>query len=355
VRLGLIVRCDRRGIAVQTAELHRHLRPAKTLCVLMGPDLTPYEERPGDFPGATTATYNGITGKLDDDALDWLLTDVDVVLTVETPYDWRVYEWGRERAIATVVHANPELYLHEREPSLPRPTLVVVPTTWRMDHMPGSVYMPMPVATDHLPFRQRTEATRFLHIAGHRAIHDRAGTDLVCEAIARVRPAVHLTIRARHQLRGHAVRMLRHVPNVDVVVDDLPDYADLYDGFDVLVHPRRYGGLSLPMQEAMALGMAVVATNREPERTILPAEALVAVESRRPGSFQPGRIFLENADPRPLGEMLGHLAGDPTIVWRLSEASGKWAAAHSWERLLPQWIALLERAVRVETVGVRVL
>jgi glycosyltransferase involved in cell wall biosynthesis len=78
-RLGLIVRMDNRGLGVQSWELYRHLRPDKTLAIEMGM-WSPYvRNHPERFPDARIAPYDGHGGRLPDEAIDWLLTDVDVL------------------------------------------------------------------------------------------------------------------------------------------------------------------------------------------------------------------------------------------------------------------------------------
>jgi glycosyltransferase involved in cell wall biosynthesis len=60
------------------------------------------------------------------------------------------------------------------------------------------------------------------------------------------------------------------------------DRAELYASFDVLILPRRYGGLCLPMSEALASGLPVIMSNTSPNDAILPADWLV------PGAFNGG-------------------------------------------------------------------
>jgi glycosyltransferase involved in cell wall biosynthesis len=183
-------------------------------------------------------------------------------------------------------------------------------------------------------------------------MHDRAGTDLVMDAMWKAKPPIELVVRTRQPLQGHAARMVAHLPTVTVVLGDVPDFADLYDGCDVLVHPRKFGGLSLTMQEAMALGMVVVGADRIPESTVLPHSALVPLSGRRQAHTQCGRIYMDLADPVALGAKLLELATNSDLVAELSRASGEWAAAHSWDRLRPAWTAMFERAANREQIGV---
>jgi hypothetical protein len=60
------------------------------------------------------------------------------------------------------------------------------------------------------------------------------------------------------------------------------DRSELYEGFDALIYPRKYGGLALPLPEALASGLPVIMPNVSPNNTILPIHWLV------PGAFNGG-------------------------------------------------------------------
>lgn len=360
-RLGLIVRMDNRGLGTQTWELYRHLKPDKTLAIDMGP-WSPYVvNHPERFPGAHTAPYDGHGGHLPDDAVEWILTDVDVLLTAETPYDHRIYALARERGVRTVCQPNPEFWRPTLDPNLPLPDLCANPSRWREDAMPG-VHLPHPVDRERLPFRQRTEACRFLHIYGHAASNDRHGTELVLEALTYCRTKPDVTIRAQGQFAPPARRMARIVSRrtagrLHLVLGDLPDYWSLYEGFDVLLACRRYGGLSLPIQEAASAGLVIIATDREPERFVLPPECLIPVASTRLHRYPGGPLPIESADPKALAAKIDELVSNPGLVAKLSAASDAYADSISWDTLLPRWEALLERVAHMEAtenVGVRV-
>ena len=50
---------------------------------------------------------------------------------------------------------------------------------------------------------------------------------------------------------------------------------DLYKNFDALILPRRYGGLCLPMNEALMSGLPVIMTDISPNYDILPKKWLI--------------------------------------------------------------------------------
>lgn len=340
VRLGLIARADNRGLGIQTYELYRHLQPAKTLVVRMGPQRTPYVEHVDRFPDARIADLDSAAWQLPDDAIRWLLDDVDVVLTAETPYDLRVYEWAQQTGVRTVVQANPEFWRHDLERHLPRPDLVLNPSGWRLEHMAGAVHLPHPVARDVLAYRPRDEATRFLHVAGHRTSADRQGTILLLQALRNVRTPVQVVIRTQSRLPGMPFRPRPDAAHVTIEQADLDDYATLYDDADVLIAPRRFGGQSLPVNEALACGMPAIVLDRDPDRTW---GGVMTVPARRHRTLrtQGGPVEMAICDPRELARTIDRLARDPHLVQRLSASADRYADTISWDTLLPRYEEVL--------------
>jgi glycosyltransferase involved in cell wall biosynthesis len=265
-----------------------------------------------------------------------------------------VTEWAQAAGVATVVVANPEFATPEKMGSA---DLVVNPSLWRADQLPG-IRLPHPVDRERLPYRRRPLSggpLRFLHVAGHRAMHDRAGTDLVVDAYRWMRNPVDLTIRTQSPLSGPTEMLMRQCPQgpPTVLRGDVEDYTTLYDGYDVLVAPRRFGGLSLPLNEAAACGLAIVATDREPERFALPPESLVPVRDTRMVRCQAGPLAVESCDATELAMRLDMLVEDRETVGRLSEASDAYATSIAWATLLPAWELLLATMPqRLATAGV---
>lgn len=340
MRLGLLVRADNRGLGIQTWELYRHLRPAVTVLVSMrhvrghGGG----QEYPARFPDALTVLYlvDGSAGfEPYEEALAALAT-CDTVLTVETPYDWRLLEDLPAHGVRTVVVGNREFLEWAVRPDLPRPNLFIAPSPWRLDEWPeNTVLLPHPVDRERLPFRLRTRAGRFLHIAAP-AMKDRAGTGIVLEA-SQLTDA-RIVVKAQAPLEITVKRPRR----VEVVMHDWENYWDAYREGDVLVAPRRYGGQSLPVNEAMSLGMPVIALDKEPERSMLPAEGLVPAYRARDLHVIGGEIGLWDARPPDLAAKLTELWSSPELVEHLSRESDRRAEALSWDTLGPRWRRTLE-------------
>lgn len=344
MRLGAIVRGEDRGLGVQSWEFCRAMRPERTLLVDMGELARGFPVHRDRYPGTTVVRYEG--GELPEQAVREWLDGLDVVFAVETMYDWRLPGWAAEAGVATVVQANPEFF---RDPAelASVPTRWWAPTPWRLPFMPeGTRVVPVPVADDRFAFRAPERAAdgvlRVLHVAGHAAMADRNGTGLVLEALRRLRPPVRIRIVTQDpRLRPGRVRS---GVDLEVIAGGVADYWRLYDDADVLLMPRRYGGLCLPAQEAMAAGLGVVMSDCEPQRSIWPAElvrsATGAPRLRCPG----GRLALTNARPEAIAETLNALGDNPERVAALQAASLAWAEANRWSALRPLYEAELASA-----------
>lgn len=341
MRIGLIARGEDRGLGIQTWEFARAMAPERTMLVDMGELARGFPVHHDRYPGATVVHYDA--GQLPEGQVREWLEGLDVVFSAETFYDWRLCRWAEEAGAATVCQLNPEFLRPVAElPALP--TRWWAPTSWRLDALPvGTEVVPVPVADDRFPFEipERDGRLRVLHVVGHRAAADRNGTAVVLQAVARARGPMSVLLTTQD------ARVPLGRPSPGVTVDSrsggLRDYWRLYEGFDVLLLPRRYGGLCLPVQEAMASGLAVVMSDTEPQRSTWPIRPVrTGLKSiiRTPA----GRVPLALVDPRSLARELDHLANNPDDLLREQERALEWAEAHRWSVLRPHYEARLADA-----------
>jgi hypothetical protein len=344
VKVGLIARAEDRGLGIQTWEFHRHMAPDRTLLVDMGDLARGFAMHPERYPDATVAPF--ANGQLPQRLVrDWL-AGLDVVFTAETLYDWRLADWARAAGCATVVQVNPEFYRHATDP-LPHPTVWWAPSPWRIATLPAenTRLVPVPVAADRFAMRvpERADRLRVLHVAGHRAAGDRNGTLQLLQSLRYVRQPMVLRLLTQDS-RLPRTRPGGHV-EVHAEAGGRPNYWDLYADADVLALPRRYGGLCLPVQEAMASGLAVVMTDTAPNDWW----PTLRVQCRAHSSLNTatGKVPMMAADPRDLGRQLDRLAQVPELLLDLQEQALRWAEDHSWQALRPRYIAELERAAEL--------
>lgn len=338
MRLGLIARACNRGLGIQTHSAYRALSPAQTL-VIDCPSANPLPLHFDRFPDAKI-----VHGWPTERDFRPFLEDVDVVYTAECDYtrDGSLYSLAERMRVKTVLHLNWEFFDHARNPNLPRPSLFAAPSMWHYDEIPTpKLFLPVPIETDRFRGMQRPAkptATHFAHIVGRPAVHDRNGTTDLLAALPYVRSRVTVTIRCQDPAYVPSLLHARTVPsNVELVVvsADIPNYWDAYRGADVLVMPRRFGGLCLPCNEALGAGAPVIMPNISPNEW-LPADWLVP--ATKTGSFMAKtRIDVHTTDPRALAAKIDQFATDSAFYTTGETIARDLGERNSWEALLPEY------------------
>ncbi|WP_280466816.1 glycosyltransferase [Nocardia cyriacigeorgica] len=342
MRIGLIARAENTGLGTQTWEFARHMHPTKTLVV----DLATSRGRqlyPERFPGAKI-----VQGLPDRAHLDEFVDGLDVVFTCETPYNYDLFTLTRAAGVGSVLQYNFEFldYLQRRD--LPRPTILAAPSPWRIDDVAGAVPLPVPVDLERFPPRERSgRAARFLHLVGRPAIHDRNGTADFVEALRYVRSTITVTIKCQDPAYVNRLPLGLVPENVTLTVDvsDTPNYWDNYRDSDVLVMPRRFGGLFLPINEALAAGMPTIMPDISPNNTWLPHEWLVP--ARRAGEFRArSMIELYTVDHQALAAKIDQFASHDAFFVDAQKRARWIAEQRSWPILKPVYERILRQAAR---------
>lgn len=326
------------------------MKPERTLLVDMGELARGFPVHLDRYPGATVVHYE--RGELPERIVREWLDGLDVVVSIETLYDWRLPGWAAAAGVATCVQSNPE-FMRDPAELASVPTRWWNPTSWRQTFMPeGTRVVPVPVADDRFTFRAPPpgDTLRVLHVAGHAAMADRNGTTLVVEALRRLHGPISVRIVTQADTTRWRVRS--PVP-VEVVTGGVADYWRLYDDADVLVLPRRYGGLCLPVQEAMASGLAVIMSDAEPQRSTWPVECVRSATGMPKLHCPGGRLALTNARPEAIAEAINLLAVDREHLAAQQAASLAWAEANRWSVLRPMYEAELAEACEALVPAVR--
>lgn len=336
MKIGIIARADDRGLGTQTWEVARHL-PHERVLVVREPGserqgFRPHLER---FPDATVAMYGHRVHEFPDPnpIKEWL-DGLDVVYSAETLYDWRLADWARDVGCSTVVHTNPEFFQHDRR-DFPAPTAWWSATPWRLRHLPnGTRVVPMPVPIDRWPAPDLSSTPRrILHVGGRSATGDRNGTNLVLDA-SRLLEDIEVVVCS--QDTTHPASRDRHV----TVVGDVANYWEMYEGSSILLMPRRYGGLCLPVIEGCGAGLVPVMPDCEPNR-MWPI-APIPVDRTKTMTSPGGELTIGNVTPEGIARTLnGLFAGDLPMRRNLVRA---WAQRNSWDALTGGWLSELERA-----------
>lgn len=258
----------------------------------------------------------------------------DVMLFFETPFDWHLLDFCRARGIKTVL-----MPMHECTPD-PMPAIpdaFFCPSDLDLGcfkDMKVPCHMtPVPVEVN---WRKRVRADVFVHNAGHGGLRNRNGTGELIEAWRLMgNSAPRLILRSQKPLQWNVAGL-----NIDVRIGTFPRDA-LYDEGDVFVFPEKFNGLSLPLQEAHAAGMLVMATNRYPMNTWLPNEPLIPsyaeIQDRISSRY---RIFQSAVvEPTDIAKHVGEWAGKDITYF--SDVGQAWAQCMSWDELTPFYLELL--------------
>lgn len=334
MKIGVLARTNSRGLDIQTTEAARNLDASVLVVDVRNASGRHFPSDRSRFPDAPVVECRS-GWRLDERTVRNWLDGLDVVYSAETFYDEHLPEWADSQGVKTVIHANPEFVPHGGGWAIGNPSAWWSPTCWRNDRLPQPTeVVPFPVAIDRFtPVQIHDGAPKWLHVAGKRALADRNGTDVLLEAIPLLKRSCSITIRTQDP--DHIrVRTEWHV-HVHVQ-RTVGNYWELYDGHDALVMPRRYGGLCLPVQEAMAAGMAVLMPDVSPNADTWPVTTFPTT-SHRYENMPAGPVEIADMDPADLAAAMDELA-DPTTRILTQEQSIAWADAHSWKAQTPLWL-----------------
>lgn len=286
LNLGIIVRTDNTGLGYQSRALKRMLHPSKLLEVANGEDIPSF------------------------DKFEAFLDGLDVMITCETPYTYEAWNWARLKRVKTYCQPNWEFFDGLIQPNMPHPDWYLMPSKWMLEEMqelfPNTIYLPPPtIESDFQQARKinlsRTGKRRFVHIIGRNAIYDRNGWSSIMDAMPGTNSDFELVVYSQQEMTGYAD------PRITYKVFDIEDQAELYTDFDALILPRRYGGLCLPMNEALLSGLPVIMTDIEPNK-ILPKNWLLP--AYKSASFE-GRATIDVYSPDGLAQKIDELCKLP--------------------------------------------
>jgi len=168
----------------------------------------------------------------------------------------------------------------------------MLPSYWKIEEMSqrfgadNVVYLPPPIESREFSralwanMRRRGKKRKFVHVIGTSAHYDRNGTGDLLKAVSLAKSDFELVIRTQQPIYIDA---FRDDKRITYVRENLEKNEDLYIGYDALLLPRRWGGQSLPMSEALMSGLPVLSTDINPQNKWLPSDWLV--EAKKEGSF----------------------------------------------------------------------
>ena len=294
----------------------------------------------GWYPGAWPIDYDDQNHSLNENLVRQWLDGLDVVFTVETPYDWRLPRWAREMGVKTVIQGNPEFYRHNQEGYRwqEHPTQWWWPTSWRINELPTGPVMPVPMPDDvpRVERAHRRDRLNLLHVQGKKAWMDRNGSEVFASALRVCRERVHVTM---YGLLGE-LPLIENRDNVtyERFPDGIEDRWAMYQNQHLLIIPRRYGGLCLPALEAAACGVAVAMPNFSPNEEL----SQLAFEARNRLHFDLacGQVVTADTNHMDLGGFIDEMARAPGAVALAQDAA--WNQVPRWSQWRQRYLDAFE-------------
>lgn len=278
MKIGLLAYSTNTGLGYQTLDFYNNIKPDKVLLV----DLK-------QFNGVEThheryyqpRICEGMPTNAD---CEWLVDGMDIVFVCETPLNYYLFEYANRRAVKTVLQYNYEFLDYLQKPNLPKPTVLAAPSRWNIISVENKkiapvIEWPVPI-NNEIPFRKIKKVETLTHIIGRPAARDRNGTITFLEMAKMLGKQFKYEVFIQPPKDYRAITHFEAVqkllvdveaelyPNLKIIADT-PFKEDMYKNGDILVLPRRYGGLCLPMWEALSAGMPVIMPDISPNNSIL--------------------------------------------------------------------------------------
>jgi hypothetical protein len=265
--------------------------------------------------------------------LDWYpqrvskekLLECDTLLFFETPFDWSLIPKARAKGIKTILMPMYECTNHP----LPYvPDLLISPSLLDQKYYPDSLFVPVPV---EVKWRERTRAEVFVHNAGNGGLGGRNGTKELLEAMQYVQSPIKLIVRSQVPIKEYPD------PRIEYRIGT---FDNIWEEGDVFIFPEKFNGLSLPLQEAYASGLLVMAGDRFPINTWLPREPLIPVSD-----FHSEKLYrpfnVADYDPRIIAQTIDEWFGQD--IKKFSLQGKAWGEAQSWTNLKAKYLSLCEK------------
>jgi len=338
--LTLIARCDSGGLGAQTSALFEFLKPETTVVVHSSPPRG--IERPERFVNGWGGEVLHVSEKAVTAAfLRHAVANGGVLLSCETFYTdvSELAGWCKR-----VLVANPELF-DSRYAGWS--DVVVVPTSWELSRMPEGVrVLPHPqrvASANSIRVRQRPVRT-FFHVAAP-AMLDRCGYRTVLQACALMQEECTVLVHGGGREHPSEARWPEGRAKVVWSDVDFAEWSDIYPvEADMLVLPRRYGGLSLPTQEAAACGMPNLMPDLAPQNGWPGLRFGIrsgALGGSVPTQMKGGTFDVYYPSPKDLAAKMDELVRGEHDIEQMSLNALRWARMLRWDELESEWLEVL--------------
>lgn len=282
-KLGIVCFSSYSGLGNQSRRLTQFLKPERILLIDNSGFSRNTDQHPDWYDGFNGYHVKGFPTRM---ACIKFLQGLTHLYVIENPLNWDLIQIAKGQKVKSYIATNFEFCDNLIHPEYPLPDMFLMPSYWKVAEMKDLFgedrvrYLPPPIfpndlsgARDHNMCRKGKR--RFVHIVGTLAAADRNGTLLLVEAMKYAKGDFDLVIKSQHDLPPEYVIDDRRVA---YKIGSESEVLNMYYDFDAMIMPRRFGGLCLPMQEALMCGLPVIMPDISPNKEILSRSWLVPAE-----------------------------------------------------------------------------
>lgn len=278
-KIGLIAFANNSGLGNQTRRLAQMIKPDRVL-VINSESFSKNSKQNFDwYDGFSGYVVNGFPKTHE---IRVFLRGLTHVILAENPLNFALFSLAQSLGIRTYCQSNYEFCDNLNNPGLPLPTSFLMPSYWKLEEMQRRFsidvrHLPPPIDPNEflksreMNLARKPEIPKLLHIVGTLASSDRNGTLDLLAALPLIQSKFTLTIKSQHELPKEYM-VFDH--RVTYSIGNEPETAKLYEDFDALVLPRRYGGLALTCNEALMSALPVLMPDISPNNQLLPQKWL---------------------------------------------------------------------------------
>lgn len=258
------------------------------------------------------------------------LSKIDVLLLFEIPFVDELITLAKQMGVKVAL-----MPMYECTPYPVYADLYICPSVLDEDYYrnlyPDSKVVQINVPVD-VKWRLRKKAEVFVHNAGNGGTYGRNGTKELLEAMKYVNSPIKLILRTQKD------GLSSDDSRIEIVTETVP-FEELWKEGDAFVFPEKFNGLSLPLQEAYASGMMVMAGDRRPNNVWLPNEPLFPVHSEKETRIVNVNFKMSKFEPREIAKKIDKWYNKD--IQKFSLKGKSWAEDNSWGNLQPIYIESL--------------
>jgi len=352
MKIGLLAYSTNTGLGYQTEEFYKNMKPAKVLIA----DLSKHNGVETHHERFHQPRIDPCTSKslLSDESCEWLVDGMDAVFICETPLNYYLFEYANRKGVKTILQYNYEFLDYFNKPELPKPRVLATPSMWgahvvHKKNWAEVMYWPVPIDIRRFKFRRAEKVDEFVHIIGRPAAYDRNGTIPFLKAAQMIEGDYTFTVYLQEPkekrtdvyyqiIKAELDNAKRVLGDRLEIIVDVADNTEMYAKGQILVLPRKYGGLCLPLWEALSAGMPVIMPNIIPNNSILPSDWLV--ECKINGSFESRtNIILHETNPDILAKKMLEVAEHISTA---NMKARELAETMSWDTQRPKYYETLK-------------